>query len=103
MAFSPLDPLLHSQLRLAIVSILVGVESADFTYILEKTAASQGNLSVQLKKLSAAGYVEIKKSFKNNYPNTRVLLTKKGLEAFEKYVEEIGTYLNAGKRGSNKS
>lgn len=103
MAFSPLDPLLHSQLRLAVVSILVGVESAEFKYIQDKTEATQGNLSVQLKKLAAAGYIEIEKSFKNNYPNTRVRLTKKGHAAFEKYVEEISTYLNAGKGGADKA
>jgi DNA-binding MarR family transcriptional regulator len=96
MTFAKLDPLLHSQLRLAVVSLLMGLDSADFTYILEKTEATQGNLSIQLKKLSSAGYIDIKKSFKNNYPNTRVSITDKGREAFEKYVAEISTYLNTG-------
>ena len=94
MAFEPLDPLLHAHLRLAVVSLLAGVESAEFNYILEKTEATQGNLSAQLKKLSDAGYVSIKKSFKNNYPNTRVSITKKGLKAFENYVNNISKYLN---------
>jgi DNA-binding MarR family transcriptional regulator len=96
MAFAPLDPILHAQLRLAIVSLLMGLESAEFGYIKEKTEATQGNLSVQLRKLSDAGYVKIKKSFKNNYPNTTVSLTRKGRAAFEKYVEQISTYLKGG-------
>ena len=97
MAFAPLDPLLHSQLRLAVVSLLMTVDSAEFNFILEKTEATQGNLSIQLKKLAAAHYIEITKSFKNNYPNTTVSITKKGRSAFEKYVAEISQYLNAGK------
>ena len=95
MAFEPLDPLLHAQLRLAVISMLAGVESAEFNYILEKTEATQGNLSAQLKKLADAGYVKITKSFKNNYPNTSVSITPKGLKAFEKYVDTISGYLNA--------
>ena len=97
MAFTPLDPLLHSQLRLAVVSLLMGVDSAEFNYILEKTEATQGNLSIQLKKLADAGYLEIKKSFKNNYPNTRVSLTAEGRRAFENYVTQISSYLKTGK------
>jgi len=93
MAFEPLDPLLHAQLRLAVVSLLVGVESAEFNHILEKTEATQGNLSAQLKKLADADYVQIKKTFKNNYPNTTVSLTPKGLKAFESYVDSISKYL----------
>jgi DNA-binding MarR family transcriptional regulator len=100
MAFAPLDKLLHSQLRLAIVSLLMGVDSAEFGYIKEKTEATQGNLSVQLRKLSDAGYIKIKKSFKDNYPNTSVTITAKGRKAFEKYVDQISTYLNRG--DSNK-
>jgi len=96
MAFEPLDPLLHAQLRLAVISLLAGVESAEFNHILEKTKATQGNLSAQLKKLSDAGYVKIKKTFKNNYPNTSVSITPKGLEAFENYVNAISRYLKTG-------
>jgi DNA-binding MarR family transcriptional regulator len=93
MAFTPLDPILHSQLRLAVVSVLVGVESAEFGFLKEKTEATQGNLSAQLKKLSEAGYVKITKTFKNNYPNTAVELTPKGRRAFENYVKDISAYL----------
>lgn len=93
MAFAPLDPLLHNQLRLAVVSLLVNVESADFTWLLEKTDATRGNLSVQLSKLKDAGYIKVKKTFKGSYPNTSCSLTAKGLKAFEAYVEAIKGYL----------
>ena len=89
----PLDPILHSQLRLAIVSLLIGVESAEFNYLLEKTESTRGNLSVQISKLKEAGYISVEKSFRNNYPLTRCSITKKGAVAFEKYVEAITTYL----------
>ncbi|MCB0508726.1 MAG: transcriptional regulator [Bacteroidetes bacterium] len=91
--FVELDPLLHSQLRLAIISLLVNVKEADFTYILEATSATNGNLSVQLSKLKDAEYIEVKKSFENNYPKTTCKITKKGQKAFEKYVEDIKNYL----------
>jgi len=93
MPFTPLDPILHSQLRLAIVSLLMGVESAEFSFIKQETDATQGNLSAQLKKLSEADYVAIEKTFKNNYPNTTVELTPKGRKAFENYVKDISGYL----------
>ncbi|MGV9011931.1 MAG: winged helix-turn-helix domain-containing protein [Flavobacteriales bacterium] len=93
MAFAPLDPVLHNQLRLAIVSLLVGVDSADFNFLLEKTGATRGNLSVQITKLKDAGYVTVKKTFKDNYPNTRCSLSPKGLKAFESYVQAIKDYL----------
>lgn len=93
MNLSPLDPLLHSQLRLAIMSILMGVESADFTYIKEKTEATAGNLSVQLEKLSDAEYLTITKSFKGKRPNTSCKITRKGIAAFESYVEALKGYI----------
>jgi len=90
----PLDPILHSQLRLAIISLLIGVESAEFNYLLEKTGSTRGNLSVQITKLKDAGYITVKKSFRNNYPLTRCSVTGAGIEAFEKYVKAITTYLS---------
>jgi len=93
MAFAPLDPVLHNQLRLAVVSLLVGVESAEFTFILERTGATRGNLSVQLTKLKEAGYITVKKGFRDNYPLTTCSLSSKGLKAFERYVEVIKGYL----------
>lgn len=91
--FKELDPLLHSQLRLSIMSLLIGVKSAAFTFLLEKTGATRGNVSVQLKKLEEAGYIEIDKSFRENYPLTTCMITKKGIEAFERYVDALKDYL----------
>jgi DNA-binding transcriptional ArsR family regulator len=93
MAFAPLDPVLHNQLRLAVMSLLVSLESADFNFILEKTGATRGNLSVQITKLKEAGYIEVTKSFKDNYPNTSCRVSLAGLAAFEAYVAAIKGYL----------
>jgi predicted transcriptional regulator len=92
--FKPLDPLLHSELRLAIVSLLVSVREAEFSYLKEKTGATPGNLSTQIQKLNEADYITIEKSFKGNYPLTTCRITKKGIEAFEQYVEAIKSYLS---------
>lgn len=92
--FKELDPLLHSQLRLQIMSLLVSVEEAEFTFLLEETGATKGNLSVQITKLKEAEYIEVKKTFKNNYPLTTCKLTKKGVNAFEEYVAAIKEYIN---------
>lgn len=91
--FKELDPILHNQLRLRIMSVLISVESAEFKYLLEQTTSTSGNLSVQLSKLKEVDYINIKKSFRNNYPLTTCKITKKGINAFEKYVDAIGTYL----------
>lgn len=91
--FKDLDPLLHNQLRLSIMSLLMNIESAEFSWLLEKTASTRGNLSVQISKLKDAGYIKVKKSFRNNYPLTSCSITKKGVNAFEKYVEAISHYL----------
>ena len=92
--FADLDPILHSQLRLAIVSLLVSEEKADFARIKEITKATSGNISVQIQKLETVGYITVKKSFKDNYPNTKVQLTKEGLLAFERYVEALKSYIS---------
>lgn len=92
--FEELDPLLHSQLRLAVMSVLISVESAEFTYLLDKTGATRGNLSVQITKLSDAGYIEVSKSFRKNYPLTTCRITPLGVEAFEKYVKALQGYLS---------
>lgn len=94
MAFKELDPLLHSPLRLAIISLLVGVKEADFTHIKEATEATAGNLSVQITKLKDAGYIEVEKKFKNNYPLTICKISKQGLSAFEVYVNALKQYIN---------
>ena len=89
-----LNPLLHSQLRLAIMSILMNVEEADFVNLKEKTESTAGNLSVQLDKLSSAGYISIEKGMSGKRPRTVCSVTKTGREAFEEYVEVLRTYLN---------
>lgn len=91
--FKELDPLLHSQLRLAIMSLLISVEEAEFAFLKEKTGATSGNLSVQIDKLKQAEYITVKKSFKNNYPLTVCKVSKKGISAFESYVENLKGYL----------
>jgi DNA-binding transcriptional ArsR family regulator len=94
MEFKALDPLLHNQLRLSIISLLISVETAEFNFLLEKTKATRGNLSVQINKLKEAEYIEVNKSFRNNYPLTTCKISSLGIEAFEKYVEAISGYLN---------
>ncbi len=96
--FNDLDPILHSQLRLAVMSLLISVKEADFTFIKEKTNATAGNLSVQVQKLKEAGYIDVTKEFKDNYPNTTCKITKAGIKAFEAYVASLQQYLNAGKQ-----
>lgn len=92
--FKELDPLLHSQLRLAVVSVLAGVKEAEFNYLKEVTASTAGNLSVQLTKLKDAGYITIEKSFRDNYPLTQCRLTSKGRKAFSDYVDALQQYIN---------
>ena len=89
-----LDPLLHSQLRLAVMSVLMAVEEADFVYLKDKTGATAGNLSVQLDKLSSAGYIEIEKGFVGKKTRTICRVTTKGRSAFETYVNALRTYIN---------
>ena len=91
--FPNLDPLLHSELRLAVMSLLVSTEEAEFPYIKEQTGATAGNLSVQIDKLSAAGYIEVEKTFKGKKPCTICRITSEGLKAFENYVESLKSYL----------
>lgn len=91
--FGDLDPLLHSQLRLAVMSLLISVESAEFTFLKEKTQSTAGNLSVQLDKLSEAGYITIEKSFKGKRPLTTCKITTKGIKAFEDYVKILKQYI----------
>lgn len=92
--FKELDPLLHSQLRLATMSILISVVEADFVYIKEKTNATAGNLSVQIEKLSQANYISVEKTFKGKKPQTICRITDTGKEAFAKYVEDLKTYFS---------
>jgi predicted transcriptional regulator len=91
--FRDLDPILHSQLRLAIISVLVTVEQAEFNYLKEQAQATSGNLSIQINKLKEAGYIEVKKKFKGNYPQTICRITKLGIRRFEEYIDALQGYL----------
>lgn len=89
-----LDPILHSQLRLAVMSILMSVDEADFVYLKEKTESTAGNLSVQLDKLSAVGYITVTKGFVGKKTRTSCQVTPLGRKAFEQYVNALKDYLN---------
>ncbi|MDF9829514.1 transcriptional regulator [Parabacteroides sp. PF5-6] len=91
--FKDLDPLLHSQLRLAIVSLLISVEEADFVYLKEKTGATAGNLSTHMEKLNEAGYIEIHKFIDGKRPRTVLKITPRGIDAFEQYVKALQDYI----------
>lgn len=91
--FKDLDPILHSQLRLAVMSLLISVKEAEFTFLKEKTNATAGNLSVQIQKLKEAGYIDVIKQFKDNYPQTICKITTTGIRAFEEYVKNLQSYL----------
>ncbi len=91
--FKDLDPILHSQLRLAVMSLLISVKEAEFTFLKEKTNATAGNLSVQIQKLKEAGYIDVIKQFKDNYPQTICKVTSIGIKAFEEYVKNLQAYL----------
>ena len=92
-AFKPLDPLLHSELRLAVMSILLSVTEADFVYLKAQTGATSGTLSVQIDKLQQAGYIEVTKGFKGKMPQTLCRMTDRGRAAFESYIDALRSYL----------
>lgn len=91
--YKDLDPVLHSQLRLAVMSILISSEVAEFTHIKEQTNATAGNLSIQITKLKEAGYIEVIKRFKGNYPQTLCKITDLGIKSFEKYIDALKGYI----------
>lgn len=96
--FKELDPILHSQLRLAIISLLISVKEAEFTFLREQTSSTAGNLSVQINKLKEVGYIDVQKQFKDNYPQTICRITVKGIDAFDEYVKNLQSYLLVKKR-----
>ena len=91
--FKELDPLLHSQLRLAIISILISVEEADFVYIRKQTNATAGNVSVQIEKLSEANYITVDKFIDGKRPKTVCKITPIGIEAFNNYIKALQSYI----------
>ena len=94
--FKELDPILHAPLRLAVISLLLSVKEAEFTFIKEKTNSTAGNVSVQITKLKEAGYIEVTKQFKDKYPLTICKITPKGVDAFENYVKALQSYMHPG-------
>ncbi|MBN2788840.1 MAG: transcriptional regulator [Candidatus Delongbacteria bacterium] len=87
--YKQLDDIIHSRIRLAIMSVLLSVDEADFNFLKDNLKATDGNLSVHLKKIEDAGYLSAEKTFLDRKPNTKYKLTDKGKEAFEKYVERL--------------
>ena len=98
--FKELDPILHSQLRLSVVSLLIGLKEAEFTFIKEKTGATPGNLSVQLEKLHSEGYITIEKTYKGKRPLTICRMSKKGIVQFDLYVKALQEYLQPNKKNN---
>ena len=88
-----LNPIIHSQLRLSIMTLLLSVEEADFTWLREQTGASAGNISVQIDKLSEAGYIEVRKEFVGKKTHTSCRITERGRKAMEEYVSDLREYL----------
>ncbi len=88
-----LDPLLHNELRLKIMSILISITSAEFKMLLTETGATRGNLSAQISKLANAGYILVDKTFRNNYPLTTCTIADKGIDSFEQYALALKEYL----------
>lgn len=101
--FKALNQLLHSQVRLAVMSLLINVKSAEFSFLLENINTTKGNLSFQLSKLNEAGYIKVLKSFKGNYPLTTCKITEKGITAYEKYVDAIDEYFKEFKNNNKES
>jgi DNA-binding MarR family transcriptional regulator len=100
--FEPLDPTIHSQIRLAVLSILISVKRADFNYLKNETGTTDGNLSAHLAKLEEAGYISVTKSFRGKKPLTTCALTEKGRSAFAKYVRALESYLPPSPGRANK-
>jgi DNA-binding MarR family transcriptional regulator len=88
-----LNPILHSRLRLAIMALLIAHDEITFPYVVEKTQASRGNVSVQISKLEEAGYVEVTKTFEDKKPKTTLQITKEGESAMREYTDTLKDYL----------
>jgi len=89
-----LNPIIHSRIRLAVLSILISVKEADFNYLKKTIETTDGNLSVNLSKLEESGYISIKKSFRGKKPLTTCAISQKGKKAFSEYVNALETYVN---------
>lgn len=98
--YQKIDDVIHSRIRTAIMAVLVSIEEADFSYLKEKVNATDGNLSVHLKKLEEAGYINVTKSFIERKPVSRYKITKKGHKAFEEYIEKLESIIKGNKNNS---
>lgn len=96
--YQQIDDLIHSRIRTAIMAVLVSVDEAEFKFLKEKVNATDGNLSVHLRKLEEAGYVTVKKNFIERKPVSRYKITVKGHKAFEAYIQNLEQLLKNGKQ-----
>ncbi|MBS1551107.1 MAG: transcriptional regulator [Bacteroidetes bacterium] len=87
--YQQIDDVIHSRIRTAVMAVLVSVEEAEFNFLKEKVNATDGNLSVHLKKLEEAGYVSVKKVFIDRKPVSKYKITSRGFKAFENYIEKL--------------
>ncbi len=92
--FAQLDPVIHSRIRLAILSILISVKDADFNYLKQTIGTTDGNLSTHLTKLEEKYYIKVAKGYKGKKPHTSCSLTSKGKQAFSKYLEAMDDLLH---------
>ncbi len=92
----PLDPIIHSPVRLSILSILISVESADFKYLKEAIQVTDGNLSTHLSKLEEAGLISVTKEFRGKKPHTTFSITPEGRTRFAKYVSNLEKIIHPG-------
>jgi DNA-binding MarR family transcriptional regulator len=93
-----LDQAIHAPIRLAVMSILITVDDASFTFLRESTKTTDGNLSTHLSKLEKAGYITVMKSFKGKRPHTTCSVTRKGRKAFDRYLEQLGSIVKKQKQ-----
>ena len=92
--YQQLDDIIHSRIRLAIMSVLISIEEAEFKFLKEKVNTTDGNLSVHLKKLEEASYITVKKEFIERKPVSTYKLTEKGKVAFELYIKKLEGLIN---------
>ena len=90
-----LNPVIHGKLRLALLSLLAGVDEAEFTWLRAKTGSTDGNLGAQLQKLEEAGYIKVKKRFVERKPQTLYRMTEAGRAALAEYVRALKQLLGA--------
>ena len=100
--YQKIDEVLHSRIRTAIMAVLISVEEAEFKFLKEKVNATDGNLSVHLKKLEDAGYVKVNKSFIDRKPLSKYKITNKGHKAFEDYILKLESIIKSNSNSKEK-